>query len=92
MMPIKIYTDVRHERTAELFRRYGILTGNDLDSCHLTDKQRAAVCMYLGLDGIEPTSMPSIAVVSRTTKQAVLQLLQAALAKVQRYRYPTRAE
>lgn len=87
-----IYTDVRHQRTAELFARYGIKSGKDLDGCTLTEKQRAAVCMYLGLDGLAPTSMPSIAIVTKTTKQAVYQLLTAALRKVRTYRYPTKPE
>lgn len=91
--PVKIYTtDVRHERTALLFRQHGVRKGTDLDGCQLTDKQRAAVCMYLGLDGIAPTSMPAIALVSKTTKQAVYCLLVAALEKVQRYRYPVKPE
>jgi hypothetical protein len=86
------FPDVRHERTAELFRGFGITRGTDLDGCGLTDKQRAAVCMYLGLDGIAPTDMPAIALVMHSTKQAVLQLLQAALTKVRRHRYASRPE
>jgi DNA-directed RNA polymerase sigma subunit (sigma70/sigma32) len=92
MSAIKIYTDVRHERTAVQFRIHGITRSKDLDGLGLTEKQRATVCMYLGFDGLQPTSMPAIAVISHTTKQAVHQLLYAALRKVMARRYPTKPE
>lgn len=92
MSAIKIYTDVRHERTAEQFRRYGIRTSKDLEGLALTEKQRATVCLYLGFDGLVPTSMPAIAIASKATRQAVHQRLYAALRKVMARRYPTRPE
>lgn len=88
----KIYVDVRHERTAERFLRHGIRRGKDLDGCRLTERQRAIVCAYLGLDGLAPTSMPSLALVFKMTKQGIWCHLHAALRRVQRYRYETRPE
>jgi DNA-directed RNA polymerase sigma subunit (sigma70/sigma32) len=86
------YPSAPWTRLADRFKAYQVQRGRDLDRLGLTERERAVVCLFLGLDGIAPHLQRDIADALGLTKQRIRQLLGAALRKVERGRYPIRSE
>ncbi len=79
-------------RLANRFIACRIRRGRELAELGLTERERAVVCLFLGLDGIAPHLQHEIASALGLTKQRIRQLIVAALRKVERGRYPIRKE
>ena len=80
------------QKLARRFEPYRIRRGLDLAGVPLTEQERAAVCLFLGLDGVAPHLVSEVGEALSVSRQRGHRLVLQALAKVERHRYPTRSE